>query len=217
MEISQLIVTLKTAIFSTVITFFLGIFLAYRVTKMKKFKNLVDAKIILPMVLPPTVVGFFLILIFGKKSLIGQFFLQFDINFVFTWKAAIISAVIVSLPLMYRTTRGAFESLDKNIIFAAQTLGASNKKIFLKIILSNARFGILAGIILSFTRALGEFGATIMFAGNIPGKTQTMSTAIYSAVQANDYESAFQWAILIIIFSLVFIIFLNKLNDLKKI
>ena len=217
MEISQLIVTLKTAIFSTVITFFLGIFLAYRVTKMKKFKNLVDAIIILPMVLPPTVVGFFLILIFCKKSLIGQFFLQFDINFVFTWKAAIISAVIVSLPLMYRTTRGAFESLDKNIIFAAQTLGASNKKIFLKIILSNARFGILAGIILSFTRALGEFGATIMFAGNIPGKTQTMSTAIYSAVQANDYESAFQWAILIIIFSLVFIIFLNKLNDLKKI
>lgn len=217
MEISPLIVTLKTAIFSTAITFFLGIFLAYRVTKMKKFKNLADAIIILPMVLPPTVVGFFLLLIFGKKSLIGQFFLQFDINFVFTWKAAVISAVIVSLPLMYRTTRGAFENLDKNIIFAAQTLGASNEKIFLKIILPNARFGILAGIILSFTRALGEFGATIMFAGNIPGKTQTMSTAIYSAVQANDYESAFRWAAALIIFSLIFIILLNKLNDSKKI
>jgi len=194
----------------------LGIFLAYEVVRMKKFKNLADAIIILPIVLPPTVVGFFLILFFGKKSLIGKILLQFDINLVFSWEAAVMSAVVVSLPLMYRTTRGAFESLDKNLIYAAQTLGASNKKIFLKIILPNSRFGILAGIILSFTRALGEFGSTIMFAGNIPGKTQTMSTAIYSAVQANDYDLAFQWSAALVIFSLIFIILLNSLNRAKN-
>jgi len=163
-----------------------------------------------------TVVGFFLILFFGKKSLIGKILLQFDINLVFSWEAAVISAVVVSLPLMYRTTRGAFESLDKNLIYAAQTLGASNKKIFLKIILPNSRFGILAGIILSFTRALGEFGATIMFAGNIPGKTQTMSTAIYSAIQANNYDLAFLLSGNLIIFSLIFIILLNSLNRAKN-
>lgn len=178
--------------------------------RMKKFKNFFDAIIMLPMILPPTVIGFFLILIFGKKSLIGQFFLQFDINFVFTWKAAIISAVIVSLPLMYRTTRGAFEQLDKNIIYAAQTLGVSERKIFWKIILPNARHGILAGTILSFTRALGEFGATIMFAGNIPGVTQTISTAIYSAVQANDYDLAFKLSGLLATLSIIFILILSK-------
>ena len=183
---------------------------------MKKFKNLADAIIILPMVLPPTVVGFFLILFFGKKSFIGKILMEFDINLVFSWQAAVISAVVVSLPLMYRTTCGAFESLDKNIIYAAQTLGVSNTKIFLKIILPNARFGILAGTVLAFTRALGEFGATIMFAGNIPGKTQTMSTAIYSAVQANDYDLAFQWAAALVIFSLVFVVLLNNLNQAKN-
>lgn len=209
MEISPFIITLKTAIAATFITFFLGIFLAYEVVRMKKLKNLADAIIILPMVLPPTVVGFFLILFFGKKSFIGKILMEFDINLVFSWQAAVISAVVVSLPLMYRTTRGAFESLDKNIIYAAQTLGVSNRKIFWKIILPNARFGILAGTVLAFTRALGEFGATIMFAGNIPGKTQTMSTAIYSAVQANDYDLAFQWAAALVIFSLIFIILLT--------
>lgn len=216
MEISPFIITFKTAIAATFVTFFLGIFLAYRVVRMKKFKNLADAIIILPMVLPPTVVGFFLILFFGKKSLIGKILMQFDINLVFSWEAAVISAVVVSLPLMYRTTRGAFESLDKNIIYAAQTLGASDRKIFWKIILPNVRFGILAGTVLSFTRALGEFGATIMFAGNIPGKTQTMSTAIYSAVQANDYDLAFQWAAALVIFSLVFVVLLNNLNRAKN-
>lgn len=117
--------------------------------------------------------------------------------------------MVVSLPLMYRTTHGAFEQLDRNIIHAAQTLGVSEWKIFWKIILPNARFGILAGTVLAFTRALGEFGATIMFAGNIPGVTQTMSTAIYSAVQANDYDLAFQWAFALIIFSLIFMLLLN--------
>ncbi len=212
MELSPFIVTLKTAVAATFITFFAGIFLAYEVVKLKKFKGLADVIITLPMVLPPTVVGFFLILIFGKRSFIGKFLLQFDVSLVFTWKAAVISAVVVSLPLMYRTTRGAFEQLDKNIIHAAQTLGVFNRKIFWKIILPNTRYGILAGTVLAFTRALGEFGATIMFAGNIPGVTQTMSTAIYAAVQANDYDLAFQWTILLVTFSIIFVVTLNFSN-----
>ena len=163
----------------------------------------------LPLVLPPTVVGFFLLLLFGKRSLIGRFLLQFDITLVFTWKAAVIAAIVVSLPLMYRTARGAFEQLDPNILAAARTLGVSEWRIFWYVLLPNARSGILAGLVLSFTRALGEFGATIMFAGNIPGVTQTMSTAIYAAVQANDYDLAFDWAIAIVLFSLFFVVLMN--------
>lgn len=216
MELSPLIITLKTSAVATVITFFAGIFLAYIVCNLKRGKALVDAVIMLPMVLPPTVVGFFLLLLLGKRSTIGKFLLQFDINFVFTWKAAVIAAVVVSLPLMYRTTRGAFEQLDRNIIYAARTLGVSEWKIFWQILLPNTRQGILAGLVLSFTRAMGEFGATIMFAGNVPGVTQTMSTAIYAAVQANDYDLAFQWAALLSIFSLVFIYAMNAVISNKK-
>ena len=205
---SPLIITLKTAAVATLITFFAGIFLAYAVCNMRRGKNLADALIMLPMVLPPTVTGFFLLLIFGKRSAIGKFLLQFDISFVFTWKAAVIAAVVVSLPLMYRTTRGAFEQLDRNIIYAARTLGASEWKIFWRILLPNAKSGILAG--------MGEFGATIMFAGNVPGVTQTMSPAIYAAVQANDYDLAFQWAALLALFSLVFIFAMNSIVQRKK-
>ena len=204
-----LIITLKTAAVATLITFFAGIFMAYFVVKLKRGKTFVDAVIMLPMVLPPTVVGFFLLLFLGKRSAIGKFLLQFDINFVFTWKAAVIAAVVVSLPLMYRTTRGAFEQLDPNIIYAARTLGVSEWKIFWRILLPNAKQGILAGIVLSFTRAMGEFGATIMFAGNVPGKTQTMSTAIYAAVQANDYDLAFTWVVILAAMSLFFIFIMN--------
>lgn len=208
-ELSPLIISLKTAFAATVITFFIGIGLAFLVIRMKHFQGIADAIITLPMVLPPTVVGFFLLLFLGKRSTIGQFLLQFDVSLVFTWQAAVISAIVVSLPLMYRTARGAFEQLDKNILDAARTLGVSEWRIFWHILLPNSWHGILAGLVLSFTRALGEFGATIMFAGNIPGKTQTMSTAIYAAVQANNYDLAFDWAIIIIAFSLVFVVLMN--------
>ncbi len=209
LEWSPLIVTLKTAAAASLIAVFAGIGLACLVVRMGRGKGIADAVITLPMVLPPTVVGFFLLLAFGKRSAIGKFLLQFDITLVFTWKAAVIAAVVVSLPLMYRTARGAFEQLDRNIIDAARTLGIPEWRIFWHVLLPNARHGILAGLVLSFTRALGEFGATIMFAGNIPGTTQTMSTAIYAAVQANDYDLAYQWAMALVLFSLVFVVAMN--------
>lgn len=209
MTYAPLLITLKTAVVATVATFFLGIGLALAVARMRRFQGLADAVITLPLVLPPTVVGFFLLLAFGRRSFIGRFLLQFDITIVFTWKAAVMAAVIVSLPLMYRTARGAFEQIDPNILGAARTLGVSEWRIFWHVLVPNARAGILAGLVLAFTRALGEFGATIMFAGNIPGVTQTMSTAVYAAVQANDYDLAFEWAVVIIIFSLVFVSLMN--------
>ena len=204
---SPLIISLEVAGLATVITFFAGIALAYGVLQIRSrlAGTIADAVITLPLVLPPTVVGFFLLLFLGKRSAIGSFLLSLDLPLVFTWRAAVIAAVIVSLPLMYRTARGAFEAIDRNMIHAAQTLSVSNWRIFWRIVLPNARHGILAGLVLSFARALGEFGATIMFAGNIPGRTQTMSTAIYAAVQANDYDLAFRWAIIISLFSLFFI------------
>ena len=209
MELSPLIITLETAVVATVVTFLAGIGLALAVVRMRRFQGLADAIITLPMVLPPTVVGFFLLLFLGRRSAVGRFLLQFDLSLVFTWKAAVIAAVVVSLPLMYRTARGAFEQLDPNILAAARTLGVSEWRIFWRVLLPNARAGILAGLVLSFTRALGEFGATIMFAGNIPGTTQTMSTAIYAAVQTNDYDLAFDWAAAIVLFSLFFVVLMN--------
>lgn len=213
MELSPLIITLQTSAAATFITFFLGLALAYGASRLNRGRGLLDALITLPMVLPPTVAGFFLLLFFGKRSTIGRFLLQFDISLVFSWQAAVIAAVVVSLPLMYRTARGAFEGLDKNIIYAARTLGVSEWRIFWHLLIPNARHGILAGLVLSFTRAMGEFGATIMFAGNIPGQTQTMSTAIYAAVQANDYDLAMQWAICLVVFSLVFVLAMNMWTD----
>ena len=205
--LSPLIISLEVAGLATVITFFLGIALAYGVLQIRSrlAGTIADAVITLPLVLPPTVVGFVLLLFLGKRSAIGSALLSIDLPLVFTWRAAVVAAVIVSLPLMYRTARGAFEAIDRNMIHAAQTLSVSNWRIFWRIILPNARHGILAGLVLSFARALGEFGATIMFAGNIPGRTQTMSTAIYAAVQANDYDLAFRWAVIISLFSLFFI------------
>ncbi len=210
MDISPLLISLKTALTATIITFFVGIGLALLVARMRRGQGVADAIITLPLVLPPTVLGYFLLLAFGRRSTIGQFLLQtFDVTIVFSWPAAVIAAVVVSLPLMYRTARGAFEQLNPDMIAAARTLGVSDWRIFWHILIPNTRAGILAGLVLAFTRALGEFGATIMFAGNIPGVTQTMSTAIYAAVQANDYDLAGQWAIVIVAFSFFFVGLMN--------
>lgn len=188
LDLSPLWISLKVALPATIFTFVLGICAARTVVKLKHGQAVLDGLFTLPLVLPPTVVGFFLLLAFGKNSLVGQFFSQFGFSFIFSWQGAVIASTVVSFPLMYRTVRGAFEQINPEYLYAARTLGMTERKIFRKIMLPLAWPGILAGTILSFARALGEFGATIMIAGNIPGKTQTMSVAVYTAVQAGDRE-----------------------------
>lgn len=209
MDLSPLLISLKTAVIATVITFFLGLYAALLVTKLKRFKGLIDGIFTLPLVLPPTVVGFFLLLIFGRNSLIGEFLAQFGKTIVFSPTATVIASAVVAFPLMYRTTRGAFEQIDVNIIYAARTLGMGEHELFWRVIMPNSWPGIAAGTILAFARALGEFGATIMLAGNIPGKTQTMAVAIYSAVSAGNREAAYRWVIIIIAISFFTIILMN--------
>ena len=209
LDLSPLWISLKVALPATIFTFVLGICAARTVVKLKHGQAVLDGLFTLPLVLPPTVVGFFLLLAFGKNSLVGQFFSQLGFSFIFSWQGAVIASTVVSFPLMYRTVRGAFEQINPEYLYAARTLGMTERKIFRKIMLPLAWPGILAGTILSFARALGEFGATIMIAGNIPGKTQTMSVAVYTAVQAGDRESAFLWVMIIVCFSFVMMLALN--------
>ena len=209
MEISPFILSVEVAFVSTIITFFVGIYAAIIIVRIKKFSSIFDIIFTLPLVLPPTVVGFFLLLVFGRNSFIGGLFSKIGISFVFDLKGAILASFIVAFPLMYRTSRGAFEQIDNNIINAARTLGKSENWIFWRIILPNSWQSILSGTILAFTRSLGEFGATIMIAGNIPNKTQTISLAIYTAVQAGDKELAFKWVIIIVSISFVSIMMMN--------
>ncbi|WP_300369860.1 molybdate ABC transporter permease subunit [Brachyspira sp.] len=209
MEYTPLILSIKTAFYSTIITFFVGIYAAIIVVKIKKFSSIFDIIFTLPLVLPPTVVGFFLLIFFGRNSFIGSIASKLGFQFVFTLKGAILASFIVSFPLMYRTSKGAFEQIDKNIINAAKTLGKSENWIFWRIILPNTWHSILGGTILSFTRALGEFGATIMIAGNIPNKTQTMSLAVYTAVQAGNRELALKWVVIIVMISFISIMMMN--------
>ncbi|MGN9165552.1 molybdate ABC transporter permease subunit [Tissierellaceae bacterium HCP3S3_D8] len=213
MNYSPLIISLRAAIFSTTIDFILGIYCAYFISKSKRFKGVMDGILTLPLVLPPTVVGFFLLILLGKNSIIGKILLKFDTTVMFSKAATIISATVVSFPLMYRTARGAFEQFDKDMIYVARTLGLSEHEIFKKIILPNSFSNIIAGTILTFARSLGEFGATIMIAGNIPGKTQTMSVAIYSAVQSGNRQLAYKWVILMAAISFFIMILMNKFES----
>lgn len=215
MNYSPLLISLKAAIVSTLITFVLGIYSAYFTTKLKKFKGLVDGVLTLPLVLPPTVVGFFLLIFLGKNSIIGKFLSMFDLSIVFSSSATIIASTVVSFPLMYRTARGAFEQLDRNIIYVARTLGLKEHEIFWKIVMPNCLSSIMAGTILSFARAMGEFGATIMIAGNIPGKTQTMAVAVYSAVQAGNRTLAYKWVLIMVLLSFISIILMNNFENNK--
>ena len=220
MEYSPLILSLKTAFYSTIITFFVGIYIAFAVFKIKRFSSIFDIVFTLPLVLPPTVVGFFLLIFFGRNSFIGGIVEKLGFPFIFTLRGAILASFIVSFPLMYRTSKGAFEQIDTNIINAARTLGKSENWIFWRIMLPNSWESILGGARLSFTRALGEFGATIMIAGNIPNRTQTISLAIYTAVQAGDRALAFRWVIIIVAISFISIMMMNIIipvsNSIKK-
>lgn len=209
MDYSPLWVSFKVALTATLFTFLLGLLAARLVISLGRFKALFDGIFSLPMVLPPTVVGFFLLLIFGKNSPLGRLLMKLGISVLFTWQGAVIAAVAVSFPLMYRTARGAFEQVDMNLIHAGRTLGMSETDIFLRITLPLSWPGVAAGTVLSFARAMGEFGATMMLAGNIPGKTRTMSVAVYTAVQSGDRRAAYCWAAVIMILSLVTILLMN--------
>ena len=211
------IISIKTALTATMITFFLGIFAANKINKINpKHKGILDSLFTLPMVLPPTVIGYCLLVILGRNGFIGKMHYPMGINVIFSWGATVIAAVVVSFPLMYTTTKGAFEQIDKNILNAAQTMGVSNFKIFWKIMIPLAWPGIAAGTILSFARALGEFGATLMIAGNIPGKTQTIPLAIYFAAEGGDIQGALTWVYTIFGISLFTMIMMNFWNNYQR-
>ena len=213
---SPLWISVQVAVLATVCSVILGTALVYGVMKLKKLRPLADAVLTLPLVLPPTVVGFFLLILLGKNSVIGQFFNEIGLPFIFTMRGAVAAAFVVSFPLMYRSARGAMEQMDRQLLYAARTLGANEGKIFFRVILPNCRSGIFAGTILAFARAMGEFGATIMLAGNIPGKTQTMALAVYTAVQGGNREEAFQWAVIIVLMSAAAILAINYFEQGKN-
>lgn len=216
MDFSPLWISIKTATLSTVITFFLGIIVSYWMSNFKgKSKGIIDGLFTLPLILPPTVVGFFLLLICGKNGPIGKLLDLFNTSLIFSWSATVIAAIVVSFPMMYRTTRSAFEQIDINILSAARTLGLSEFKIFYKIAIPLAMPGIIGGLVLSFARAMGEFGATLMLAGNIPGKTQTMPLAIFFAAEGGDMQKAILWVIIIVTLSLFLILILNYWSEVQ--
>lgn len=216
--LTPLWISIKTSLLATVITFFIGIVVAYLVANYKgKWRGLIDSVFTLPLVLPPTVMGFFLLLFFGKNGPAGKFLMNFfDVNIIFSWTATVIAAVVVAFPMMYRSSRSAFEQIDVDLISAAKTLGMSEFKIFYKIAVPLAWPGIIGGVVLAFSRALGEFGATLMIAGNIPGRTQTMPLAIFFEVQAMDYKGAMMWVATIVGISVVMILILNYWSDKQQ-
>lgn len=216
-DTSPIWISLKTTFCATFITFFIGITVAYLMVNYNgKLRNILDTILTLPLVLPPTVAGFFLLLIFGINSPIGKFLLKFGVSVIFSWPATVIAATVVAFPLMYKTTKAAFEQIDRNIISAARTLGVSEWKVFWKVVLPLAWPGIGAATVLSFARALGEFGATLMIAGNIPNKTETIPIAIYFAAENGEMNKAFTLVLLIVAISTVVILLMNYWNDYQQ-
>jgi molybdate transport system permease protein len=211
-NISPILVSMRTASAAIVVTFFWGILAARFVAgiRRKAWKMILDGILTLPLVLPPTVAGFFLLYIFGVRGPVGAFFLNFfSVRIAFSWGATVLAAVAISFPLMYRSARGALEQVDPNIIYAARTLGISEWGVFLKVSLPTALPGVASGGILAFARGLGEFGATAMIAGNIVGKTRTLPLAIYSAVAAGDMDTAYGYVLIIVIFSFAVVALMN--------
>lgn len=217
MDFSPLWISIKTAFIATIITSIIGIFISYKMANYRgRGKGFIEGILTLPLILPPTVIGFFLLLICGKNGFIGRIFMSFDKNIIFSWSATVIAATVVAFPMMYRTCRSAFEQIDKNMILAARTLGLSEIKIFFKIAIPLAWPGIIGGLVLSFSRALGEFGATLMIAGNIPKKTQTMPIAIFFSVESGDMNRAMFWVLIIVLISFFMIFLLNYWCDTQQ-
>jgi len=212
MDWSPVLISMKTASLSIFITFFLGIFAAGVVIRLKNetSKIICDGILTLPLMLPPTVAGFFLLYLFGVKRPIGQFFIDFfGVKIAFSWGATVLAAVVMSFPLMYRSARGAFEQVDPDLTAAARTLGMSEWEIFWKVLFANATPGILSGGVLAFARGLGEFGATSMIAGNIAGKTRTLPMAVYSEVAAGNMDTAYRYVAVIVVIAFLSIILMN--------
>ena len=211
--------SLRIAAISTVIIFFLGIFAAYYIAKAPRMiKGILDVVLTLPLVLPPTVVGYLLLRILGPNRVIGAFVLNvFGIKMTMTWWSAIFATTVVIFPLMYRTARGAFESFDENLAYAGQTLGLSNSYIFWHIRKPYCKQGILAGTVLAFARALGEYGATSMIAGYTPGRTATISTTVYQLWRTNDDALAFKWVLVNLAISFVVLLTVNLLEKKTEI
>jgi len=201
--LSPLWISLRTVLVATAITFFLGIAGARWMARYQgKFKTLIDGLFILPLVLPPTVVGYGLLLLFGKHGPLGEFLSIFNTSIVFSWPATVITAVVMAFPLMYMIARGAFEQVDTNIEDAARTLGAKEWRVFWSVTLPLAWPGVAAATVLSLARCLGEFGATLMLAGNIPGKTTTIPVAIYFAIHDGDNNRALELVAIVLVISL---------------
>ena len=215
---SPLIISLKTGVIATVISFFSGIYVARLVMRCKsRTRAIIDGILTLPMVLPPTVAGFILLLVFSVNRPFGSMLYNtFDIRVVQSFLGCIIAATVIAFPLMYRNARAAYEQVDEDLIYAAKTLGMSNTKIFWRIVLPNAKHGIIAGIVLTFARAMGEYGATAMLAGNIPGKTGTISQRIAMVVQNGDYRDAGFWVGILLIVSFIVIITFNLIVNRKR-
>lgn len=215
MDFAPILISLKTASLSIFITFFLGLFAAKKILNMKseKWKMIWDGIFTLPLVLPPTVAGFFLLYIFGVKRPFGNFLMEvFGVKIAFSFFATVLAAVVISFPLMYRSARGAFEQVDQNLIYAGRTLGMKENVIFFKVLMPNAMPGIVSGGILAFARGLGEFGATAMIAGNIAGRTRTLPLAVYSAVAAGDMDTAYKYVLILVAVSLIVVSFMNYYN-----
>lgn len=210
--------SLRVAAISTVVIFFAGVFAAYYIAKLPPLvKGVLDVVLTLPLVLPPTVVGYLLLRVFGPKRVVGGWLLEvLGIRLTMEWWAAVLAAIVVAFPLMYRTARGAFESFDETLAQAGRTLGLSETYIFWRIRMSVCRSGIVAGAVLAFARALGEYGATSMLAGYTPGKTATIATTVYQLWRTGQDGAAMNWVLVNIAISAVVLLVLSLFEGRGK-
>ncbi len=216
-DLSPAWISVKITFTATIIIFFLGLSIAWWMTNYRgRYQGLLDGILTLPLVLPPTVAGFGILLLIGKHGPVGKFLELFGVSIIFSWYAAVIAAVVVAFPLMYKTSRGALEQIDADILNAARTLGASEWTVFRRVAVPLAWPGIAAGTALAFARSMGEFGATLMVAGSIPGKTQTIPIAIYFATQGGDMKMALIWVLIIFAISLTAIVLMNYWHKAQR-
>ena len=219
MDISPIIISMKTATIAILFTFILGLLAARWILYRKSDATRIfwDGIFTMPLVLPPTVAGFFLLVFFGSYGPVRKLFENYlGIKIAFSWAATILAAVVMSFPLMYRSARGALEQIDEDLIFAARTLGMSEWSIFFRVMIPNALPGIISGGVLAFARGLGEFGATAMIAGNIPGRTRTLPLAVYSEVAAGNMDAAYQYVLVIVIICFAIVAAMNIYLIMEK-